>query len=85
MSTESLMHKNGTKLWTEREIRMLRDPDLTDEDVARLTGRTLSAIRHKRYRDELGEYADDPKRRAIEGEIRIIKLAKQMNIKLACS
>ena len=83
MSTASLMHKNGTQLWTEREIRILRDPELTDEDVVELTGRTLSAVRHKRYRDVIGEYADDPKKKAIEGEIRIIKLAKSMNIKLA--
>ena len=82
-NTDSLMHKNGTKLWTDRELRVLHDPEFTDEEVAEITGRTLSAIKHKRYRDDFGEYKDDPQRKALEGEIRIIKMAKQMNIKLA--
>ena len=82
MSTESLMHKNGTTLWSREEVELLYDEDLTDEDIARLTGRTVVAVKHKRLRD-LGEYPEDAKMRALRGEIRIIKLAKQMNIKLA--
>lgn len=82
MSTASLMHKNGTELWTREEVELLFDEDLTDEEISRLTGRTILAIRHKRTR-MIGEYPEDAKMRALRGELRIIKLAKEMNIKLA--
>ena len=82
-NVKSLMNKNGTKLWTKDEIKLLFDQDLSNEDIAEITGRTLQAVKDKRYR-ECGEFIDFKLQRKMEGEARIIKMAKKLNIKLAC-
>lgn len=82
-NVKSLMNKNGTKLWTNSEIKLLFDQDLSNEDIAQLTGRTLQAVKDKRYR-ECGEFIDFKLQRKMEGEARILKKAKELHIKLAC-
>jgi hypothetical protein len=79
--TQKLMNNNGTQLWANYEMQLLYNENLSDEDIARLTGRSLSAVRNKRQR-ESGEYKNEVKKRKIEGEIRILNLAKELNIKL---
>lgn len=73
----------NNNLWTQDEIDLLYDPNLSVEDISKITGRTKAAIFHKRNRIyQPYEQSDESKHSAIVGEARILSLAKKMHIKL---
>ena len=83
-----------TELWNDSEIELL-DTDLSDEDIANITGRTIRAIQRKRYKI-FGHYTADESRQRDKvlrlavptpmsdstKEARILTLAKEMRIRL---
>lgn len=70
-------------LWTQEEIDLLYDPDLTIKDMAKITGRTEGAIRKKRNSiRRLYMQSEESKNSAIIGEARVLSLAKKMHVKL---
>ena len=73
----------NNNLWTQEEIDLLYDPDLTVKDISRITGRTKQAVYKKRnvlYRPYF--QSDESKYAAVIGEARILSLAKNLHVKL---
>lgn len=75
------MIKKDLKKWTDKEIIMLNDPDFTDNEIAEITGKSLCDIKKNRYTKSLSVVNVNNKK--LESEIRILKMAKKFNIKLA--
>ena len=83
-----------TDLWNDSEIELL-DTDLSDEDIATITGRTIVAVRRKRYK-VIGHYTADESRQRDKvlklavptpmsdstKEARILTLAREMRVRL---
>ena len=77
------------KYWSEEEIKMLKT--MSDEEIVEITGRTLKAVKMKRYR-EGGHYIAEDRDRiyrpqsAYESKetriAKIIMLAKKLGVKL---
>ena len=69
-------------LWTEEEIALFDNEKLTDRQISEITGRTLGAVRKKRYvvsHPYGGGYGADEFERyeKVAKEERILRLAKQ--------
>ena len=78
---------NGIK-WTLEHKRLLKT-DMTNEQIAEITGRPVSAVKRTRY-DWTGHNVEAEKWRVtkperlskVAGECRVVNLARKMNIKL---
>ena len=74
--------------WTKQQRDMLWS-DMTNEQIAAETGRSLTVIRRARFyytghtvnRDKAISNTEERRAKA-EGEARILKLAKELNIKI---
>ena len=74
--------------WTKQQRDMLFS-DMTNEQIAAETGRSLTVVRRARFyytghtvnRDRAITNTEERRSRA-EGEVRILKLAKELNIKI---
>ena len=81
----------GVKMMREKwplEHKRLFYTDLSDEEIAEKTGRTITAVHRQRYHTT-GHWSKDnprptmPERISkVEGECRILDLCKKLNIKL---
>src|SRR5262245_27798695 len=50
MGNRKGIHLSKTKEWTDKELLLLDDTAYTDEDIAKLTKRTLTSVQLKRRR-----------------------------------
>ena len=76
------------RTWTTEQEQMVLDADYTDEELSVMLGKTLHAIRDKRY-SLTGHTIPNPKYLSyfekldrVESEARIINMAKQLNVRL---
>lgn len=81
------------RYWSIKEVELLKS-DMTDEEIAQKTGRTVKAVRSKRMEIKNGHFADpvdeenyiyNPYKNLTqqEKENRIYKLAEKLEVKLA--
>lgn len=77
------MAKSKRKFWTKYETTLLKNPKLSDKEIAKMIGKSVNAVRLKRRYEDCKTPDLDEQVIWAHKIIHTINMAKSMNIKLA--